>query len=110
MLTGCRQRTFYLVQAREYGGNALRDINGKLLFTSGHGAKTNALIAKVLQDQAVANFNNKTSILSSAAKFEEYQPTDVEILKKTTTVDRDFGRRLQKAPSLSGNSTCSWKL
>ena len=30
--------------------------------------------------------------------------------QKTTTVVGDFGRRLQKASSLSGNSTCNWKL
>lgn len=55
---------------------------GSPYLQAGIGQKQMPRLQKVIQDQAVANFNNKTSILASSAKFVEYQLMDVERLKK----------------------------
>jgi len=56
-------------------------------------------LQKVIQDQAVANFNNKTSILAAAAKFMEYQSMDVESLKKQVQLMRVLVAGCKKHPA-----------
>ena len=66
---------------------------------AGIGQKQMPRLQKVIQDQAVANFNNKTSILASAAKFVEYQSMDVESLKKQVQLMRVLVTGCKKHPA-----------
>ena len=66
---------------------------------TGIGQKPLPRLQKVIQDQAVANFNNKTSILASAAKFVECQLMDVESLKKQVQLMKILVNGCKKHPA-----------